>query len=720
MSVTLDQIEPLVLATEAPRPSDRELAPVLLLAPVAALLVVAGLVVADEDGLVARELVGAAIIAAWVFAGVSLATHRALRPLGTWVLAGATVAAASFVACAGVTQGWTGTGGDVAEIVRPFGIGLLPAFGLAILLALPAGRLDSTARRVGTAIGFTFGLGLGAFLWSIRPDLPAWLLWMVSVAMLLCGLPGAHRSYLTTAGLERQRLQWVGCAAAISFEAALVAIALRLFAGWPSNGAVVAAAFTILIPLGLAAGTSPRLVARVDRILVHTVSLAGLTGVVVAVYLVIVLGLGRVPDDAERHVLVLSMAAAAVAALLYLPARERLSEVANRLVYGERQAPDEVLRTFGGRLSRAVPMDELLLQLAESLKKTMSLSAAEVWTGTGGVVQREVSVPDRSRRRIELGEKEQPVVARAGVSGNAWAAVWVPALLEGRGDVAIRVAPVSHSGELFGLIVAERPADGDLFGEEDERVLTELARQVGLALHNVELDSALQESLDEVKRQAEELRASRARIVATADAERRKIERNLHDGAQQHLVALAVNLRLARDLLTDDPDTAGEMLDLLAGSIKDTIQELRDLAHGIYPPLLMDSGLVEALRAAAGRSPLDVSFEPGEVGRYPTEVEAAVYFCCLEALQNAGKHAPDAKVTLTVGEQGDRLCFEVADDGPGFDLAAMGLGHGFTNMRDRLGAIGGDVAWDSSPGHGVTVSGAVPVAVVEPADAKAD
>jgi len=240
-------------------------------------------------------------------------------------------------------------------------------------------------------------------------------------------------------------------------------------------------------------------------------------------------------------------------------------------------------------------------------------------------------------------------------------------------------------------------------------VLTELARQVGLALHNVELDSALQESLDEVKRQAEELRASRARIVATADAERRKIERNLHDGAQQHLVALAVNLRLARDLLTDDPDTAGEMLDLLAGSIKETIQELRDLAHGIYPPLLMDSGLSEALRAAANRSPLSVSVTAEGVGRHPSEVEAAVYFCCLEALQNAGKHAPDAKVTLTVGEDRGLLCFAVVDDGPGFDLAAMGLGHGFTNMSDRLGAIGGDVTWDSALGAGVTVTGSVPV-----------
>lgn len=717
MALSLEPVEPLVIPTERPRPPEREGTPLLLVAFLAAVLVGTGLRVAGESGLVARQIVGAAVIGAWIFAGVTLAVRRPLRPLGTWVLAGTAVAGAAFLACAGLASGWTGTGGSIAEVVRPFAIGVLPSFGLAILLALPAGRLDSQARKVGTLLGFGVGLALGAFLWTIRPDLPGWLLWLVSILVVLSGLRGAHRSYLATAGLERQRLQWVGCAAAIAFEGALVVVALRLFAGWPSNGAVVAAAFTVLIPLGLAAGTSHRLVARVDRILVHTVSLTGLTAVVVAVYLVIVLGLGRVPDDAERHVLVLSMAAAAVAALLYLPARERLSEFANRLVYGERQAPDEVLRTFGGRLSRAIPMDELLLQLAESLKKTMALTAAEVWTGTGGVVERTVSVPDRPKQRIELGEKEEPVVARAGVSGNAWAAVWVPALLDGRADVAIRIAPVSHSGELFGLIVAERPADGDVFGEEDERVLTELARQVGLALHNVELDSALQESLDEVKRQAEELRASRARIVATADAERRKIERNLHDGAQQHLVALAVNLRLARDLLEEDPGTAGEMLDMLADNIKETIQELRDLAHGIYPPLLMDSGLVEALRAAAGRSPLDVAFEPGEVGRYPTEVEAAVYFCCLEALQNAGKHASEAHVALTVGEEAGRLRFRVTDDGPGFDLAAMGLGHGFTNMSDRLGAIGGEVSWDSRPGDGVTVSGWVPATAPETGDA---
>ena len=191
-----------------------------------------------------------------------------------------------------------------------------------------------------------------------------------------------------------------------------------------------------------------------------------------------------------------------------------------RRVYGERHAPDEVIRTFGSRLTRALPLDELLLQLAESLKKTMALSVAEVWTrGTGGL-ERAVSVPDRGMGRITIGKEEEPVIARAGVSGVAWASIWLPAVLDGDDDV-LRVAPITNSGELLGMIVVRRPEGALQFDEDDDQALTELARQVGLALHNVKLDSALQESLDEVRRQADELRASRARIVEAGDAQRR-------------------------------------------------------------------------------------------------------------------------------------------------------------------------------------------------------
>jgi len=231
-----------------------------------------------------------------------------------------------------------------------------------------------------------------------------------------------------------------------------------------------------------------------------------------------------------------------------------------------------------------------------------------------------------------------------------------------------------------------------------------------LAVHNVQLDSALQASLEEVRRKADDLQRSRARIVTAADAERRRIERNLHDGAQQHLAALAVQLRLATTLADHDIDKAKALLDELHQQVQETSQELRSLAHGIYPPLLMDQGLAVALSAAARRSTLPATVEIDSLGRYPTEVEATVYFCCLEALQNAGKHAGEgATVTIRVGEDAGGLAFEVVDDGAGFNSQRRGLGAGFLNMSDRLGALGGSLHVESAPGLGTRVAGALPL-----------
>ncbi len=695
------------------RPASEPLRWWITLLPLTVVIDVAGLVLAGRNGTDPAEGLRFLLVLAWAGAGTVLAVQRSLCRLGVLLLAGTAVGAASFAAAGAEPAGWTGAGASAADPVHLVGALILPAIAAHLLLALPTGILGTAVRRwtVGVlyAAGAAVGLALAAGSGRNGPALWA-AAWLVA---LVAALPGAHQSYLRTAGLERQRLQWVGCGAALAMEAILVVAALKVLVDWPEHAAVSAGAWTALIPLALGASASPRLAARVDRVLVHAVSVTGLTLVTVAVYLVTVVGLGRVPDESDRGLFVLSLVAAAVAAALYRPARERLADVANRLVYGERHAPDEVLRTFGTRLSRAIPMDELLLQLAESLRKTMALRRAEVWTGTAGALERAVSVPGADPVRLLVGDKERPVVARAGVSGQAWVSVWLPALLEGRPAAQLRVAPVVHSGELLGLVVVERPADGDRFTEEDDRVLAELARQTGLALHNVQLDSALQASFDEVRRANEELRASRARIVATADGERRKIERNLHDGAQQHLVALAVNLRLARDLLTEDPGTAAEMLDQLGHDVKETIAELRNLAHGIYPPLLVDAGLGPALRAAGDRSPLAVDVVAEGIGRYPGDVEAAVYFCCLEALQNAAKHAAGARVTIRLLEEAGGLRFEVIDDGPGFDADVAGRGQGFTNMADRLGAIGGSVRWTSEPGQGAKVAGALPLVGTE-------
>jgi len=675
---------------------------------------VAGAVLAEGTRHLGNALLYLALVAAWAAAGGVIAVRRPGERQGALILKATLLGAVAVLAAAVL---WADAGGgslpnglvEVASLVRPLALALLPAAAMHVLLTLPDGSCG--LGRAVVVAGYVTGAATGLVLWGQRPTFPAWPLVVEGVVASAIGLGGSNRRYRRALGLERQRMQWFGWAVAVGAEVTLVAFAVRLLSGWPDHSGAVAVAAVLPIPVALALGSSRRLIGRVDTLLAHTVSLAGLSGVVVSVYLVIVLGLGRTPTDGERPLLGLSMLAAAVAALLYVPTRERLARFSNRLVYGEQEAPDQVLKTFGSRLSRAIPLDELLLQVAESLRKSMSLTAAEVWTGSGGQLDRTVSVPDTPVTHLSLASDEEAVVARAGVSGPAWVKVWLSALLAGREDATLRVAPITHSGHLLGLIVAVRAPTGEAFKEEEDRVLTELARQVGLALHNVQLDSALQSSLDEVRRQAEELRASRARIVAASDAARRQIERNLHDGAQQHLVALAVNLRLARQIAESDADAAKEMLEQLGHDLQDAVQELRSLAHGIYPPLLVDRGLPEALSAAAGRSALPAQVMAEEIGRYPAEVEAAVYFCCLEAMQNAGKHAGEGStVTVKVWEEAGALLFEVADDGAGFDPSRRETpGAGFVNMGDRVGAIGGSFGVQSAPGRGTRVSGRVPV-----------
>jgi signal transduction histidine kinase len=474
----------------------------------------------------------------------------------------------------------------------------------------------------------------------------------------------------------------------------------------------VSLALTVLVPLALIASTAARMVARVDRLLTHTVAIAGLTMLVLVIYIVVVLGLGRTPSGGERTLLLLSMLAAGIAALLYLPARRWLTERANRLVYGERVAPDETLRTFGQRLTRSIPLDELMLQLAENLRKSMVLESAEVWTGKDGRYERTAGVPHRQVAPITIGPKELPVIARAGVSGGTWLDIWLPQLVGPTGSSTMRVAPVAHAGLLLGFIVVSRKPDGEPFTETEDTVLTEIARQIGLALHNVQLDTALQASLDELRVRNQELQESRARIVAAGDAERRKLERNLHDGAQQHLVALAVKLRLAHDAVEDDPEDAMGMIDEIKADVQTAIAELRALAHGIFPPLLVSGGLSEALPAAASRAALPTSLDLDNVGRYGDDIEAAVYFCTLEALQNAGKHAGEAATaTVHVSDVDGVLRFEISDDGAGFEMVAGATnhGHGFVNMADRLGAFGGNVKVVSAPGAGTTIIGTIPL-----------
>jgi len=223
-----------------------------------------------------------------------------------------------------------------------------------------------------------------------------------------------------------------------------------------------------------------------------------------------------------------------------------------------------------------------------------------------------------------------------------------------------------------------------------------------LVLRNVRLT-------EELRARLEELQASRVRIVAAEDQERRRLERNLHDGAQQQLVALAVKQRLAEGMVRRDPDKAVSMLAELQQDTTEALDNLRDLARGIYPPLLADKGLAAALEAQARKSPLPAEVESEGVTRYPQEAEAAVYFCCLEALQNVAKYADASRVTVGLSGRNGELAFSVADDGRGFDADTTPLGSGMQNMADRLAALGGSIEVRSRPGEGTTVTGRLPV-----------
>lgn len=253
-------------------------------------------------------------------------------------------------------------------------------------------------------------------------------------------------------------------------------------------------------------------------------------------------------------------------------------------------------------------------------------------------------------------------------------------------------AEVRDRDELLGALAVSTPAN-DPMNASKERLVRDLASQAGLVLRNVRL--------------IEELRASRQRLVAAQDEERRKLERNIHDGAQQQLVALSVKLRLLEQLAPRDPAKTAEMAWQLQAEATQALEDLRDLARGIYPPMLADEGLPAALEVQARKSPIPVTVTPGGVGRYPQEVESALYFCCLEALQNVAKYAHATRAEVRLSANGDELAFEVIDDGEGFDSRSAKRGSGLQGMADRLDAIGGALEVRSQPGRGTTVRGRI-------------
>jgi signal transduction histidine kinase len=472
-------------------------------------------------------------------------------------------------------------------------------------------------------------------------------------------------------GFERQQIKWVALAAAFlasSFFLSTIASAFGL--NEELIDSIVSGIAFITLPVAVAVAVLQYHLYDLDVVVKKALVAGALVLLVIGAYAAMVGLLGVVTSGNESSVSVFVVAL--VLGLAFRPVTRFARRVADRVVYGRRATPYEVLAEFSERVGESYATEDVLGRMAQILGQATGAASARVWLHVGAELQPVASWPT---------DAEPAEVAR--VTDDALPA---PA-----GETAVEVR---DRGELLGALSVAMPPS-DPMNPSKERLVRDLASQAGLVLRNVRL--------------VEELRASQRRLVTAQDQERRRLERNIHDGAQQQLVALSVKTRLARDLTPRDPGKAAEMLTQIDAEIQKTLEDLRDLARGIYPPLLVDKGLGAALDAQARRSLVPTMVKADTIGRYPPELEAAVYFSCLEALQNVAKYADASSATVTLTQANGHLTFEVADDGSGFDPEAVRSGTGLQGIADRLSALHGELTIRSEPGAGTRVRGRIEV-----------
>ena len=436
----------------------------------------------------------------------------------------------------------------------------------------------------------------------------------------------------------------------------------------PVSGALFYALFFIVgvaFPVAIGYAILRRRLFDIDLVVKKTVAYSlvavALTGLYLAVLAVATLG------NVSRLLVGLLLLV-----VTFRPVLRAARSIADRVVYGRRATPYEVMSEFSERMSETYSTDDVLPRMAAVLQGATGAEAADVWLRVGRELRPSASSPNGGRPRVPVPSIDDTMPAMPG-------------------DLA---AEVRQQGELLGALAVTMPAN-DPLDPARERLVRDLAAQAGPVLRNVRL--------------IEELRASRQRMVAAQDEERRKLERNIHDGAQQQLVALSVRTRLADSMVDRDPAKAHEMLAQIQTDTNDALETLRDLARGIYPPLLADKGLTAALQAQARKTTLPIHIEADGVDRYPADVEATVYFCVLEALNNVAKYADAQRVDVTLADVDGAMRFEVRDDGRGFDPSRVDAGTGIQGMQDRLDATGGVLRLESHPGAGTTVTGIVPM-----------
>ncbi len=398
-----------------------------------------------------------------------------------------------------------------------------------------------------------------------------------------------------------------------------------------------------------------------------------LAGYVLAIYWVLVLGGGTLLDVRLPSV-PLAVLATAIVAVTFEPVRRSLSR---RWL----TSPYDVLAEFSQQVAGVAATAELAPRMARLVAEATGARRVEVWLRREGFPD----VEDLAARWPPDADPIPP--ARMGVQ---------------RSDVR-------HAGTVIGSVVRDVGAAAVRLSPVEQRLLDDLLASAGLALRNLVLTAGLQRHIEETVERSAELQSSRRRIVATSDAARRRLERDIHDGAQQHLVALSVNLGLAATVAGRDPVRAAALVRELRPAAETARATLEQLSRGVYPPLLSEAGLAAALRAAWSTSPLQVELLDRTGRRFPPEVESAAYFCCLEAVQNAVKHASATEVRVELTATAAELSLEVCDDGIGVDSTRPVEGAGLANMRDRVESLGGTLTVAGRPAGGTRVSGRIPL-----------
>jgi len=625
-------------------------------------------------------------------AGVLVASRVPANPIGWLLLAAGAGTAIQELAQEYAIYGLLDSPGSVprADVAAWFPewvwIPFMAAIALYIPLFFPNGHLPS--RRwawvavlggIGAVIGtFAFALTPGpleGFLGERNPFGVEGALWIrtvgdVAMLLFLVALLGTAASLVVrvrrSRGDERQQLKWL--ALAISFLGISFLIGVPFWTLSGSGGSLDPV--ENLVVLGLA-GVPVAIGISILKFRLYDIDVVIKKTVVYAILAILLFALGVVPAWVTAGIVFgltgeteISWALAGlVVGVAVWPLRKLATRIADRLVFGRRATPYQVLSEFSDRVAETYAAEDVLERMANVLAGGVGAETATVWL--------------RDREGFHPG------------------ATWPP---ETPPDDALppSAIEVRHHDETLGALSVHMPAN-DPMDPTKEQLIRDLAGQAGLVLRNAGL--------------IEDLKASRQRLVAAQDAERRRIERNIHDGAQQQLVALAVKLGLTERLVASDPSKAGRMLSELQRETNQALEDLRDLARGIYPPLLADKGLGAALESQARKSPVPVSVEIDGIGRYAQEAEAAVYFSCLEALQNVAKYAGAAAATVRLAQTDGLLTFEVEDDGRGFDPTTASAGSGLQGIADRLAALGGELTVRSAPGEGTTVAARLPVEV---------